>query len=157
MADGCDTALVHFRAREQIGMLARKLLKKHLTDDAGVDRIVAALSRELLSHDYVIGRAEAKEIGLPIDEPTDEVAGLMWSLYSDLASEMKLAQPWNLEAELGGQQQVRRVNVRGVIESQSLKHAFVTIHELRRTTVTKDGMKFDAVQSKIVDEGWRQV
>ena len=82
-------------------MLARKLLKKHLADDARVDRIVAALSRELLSHDYVIGRTEAKEIGLPIEESTDEVAGLMWSLYTDLASEMKLAQPWNLEAELG--------------------------------------------------------
>lgn len=146
-----------FRAREQIGMLARKLLKKHLTDDARIDRIVAALSRELLSHDYVIGRAEAKEIGLPIEEPTDEVAGLMWSLYSDVASEMKLAQPWNLEGELAGQQQVRRVNVRSVIESHSLKHGFTTTHELRRTTVTKDGMKFDAVQGKIVEEAWRQM
>jgi len=146
-----------FRAREQIGMLARKLLKKHLADDARVDRIVSALSRELLSHDYVIGRAEAKEIGLPIDEPTDDVAGLMWSVYSDLASEMKLAQPWNLETELGGEQHVKRINVRGVIESQSLKHSFVTTHELRRTTMTRDGMKFDAVQSKIIDEGWRKV
>ncbi len=146
-----------FRAREQIGMLARKLLKRHMTDDARIDRIVSALTRELFSHDYVIGRAEAKEIGLPIEEPSDELAGLMWSLYTELAAEMKLAQAWNLEAELAGQQQVKRLNVRGVIESQSLKHAFATTHELRRTTVTKDGMKFDAVQGKILDEGWRQV
>lgn len=146
-----------FRAREQIGMLARKLLKKHLTDEARIERIVAALSRELLSHDYVIGRAEAKEIGLPIEEPSDEVADLLWSLYTDLAAEMKLAQPWNLEGEIGGQQQVKRANVRCVIESAKLKHGFVTTHDLRRATVTKEGMKFDAVQSKILDEGWRQM
>lgn len=145
-----------FRAREQIGMLARKLLKRHMVDDARIDRIVSALSRELLSHDYVINRAEAKDIGLPIEEPSDEIAGLMWSLYTDLAAEMKLAQAWNPEAELGEQQQVKKVNVRAVIESQSLKHVFATTHELRRTTVTKDGMKFDAVQGKILDEGWRQ-
>jgi hypothetical protein len=144
-----------FRAREQIGMLARKLLKKHLDDDARIDRIVNALSRELLSHDHVIGRTEAKEIGLPIEEPTDEAGSLMWSLYLDLGAEMKLAQPWNMEGELGGQQQVKRSNVRGIIESTLLKHVFLTTHELRRTTVTKDGMKFDAVQGKILDEGWR--
>lgn len=138
-------------------MLARKLLRKHVEDETRIERIVAALSRELLSHDYVIGRAEATEIGLPVEEPTDEVASLMWSFYLDLASEMKLAQPWNLEAELAGQQQVKRVNVRGIIESQTLKHGFVTTHELRRTTVVKDGMKFDAVQGKILDEGWRQL
>lgn len=80
----------------------------------------------------------------------------MWDLYLDLAGEMRLATPWNLEAELGGQQQVKRPSVRGVVESRTLKHCFTTSHELRRTTLTKDGMKFDAVQSKILDEGWRQ-
>jgi hypothetical protein len=146
-----------YRAREQIGMLARKLLKKHLRDDAATDKIVNALSRELLSHDYVIGRTEAREIGLPVEEPPDELAGLMWDLYLDLAAEMKLAQPWNLEAELGREQQVKRPNVRGVVESRSLKHGYMTTHDLRRTTITKDGMKFDAVQGKILDEGWRQM
>jgi hypothetical protein len=146
-----------FRAREQIGMLARKLLTKHMKEEARTDRIVSALTRELLSHDYVIGRSEAREIGLPVEDSSDELATLMWDLYRDIAAEMKLAQPWNLEAELGGQQQTKRVNVRGVIESLGLKHGFVTTHELKRTTITKDGMKFDAVQSKIVDEGWRQM
>ena len=146
-----------YRAREQIGMLARKLLRKHLDDDAVTDKIVTSLSRELLSHDYVIGRTEAREIGLPVEEPSNELAGLMWDLYLDLAAEMKLAQPWNLEGELGGQQQLKCTNVRGVVESRSLKHGFLSKHELRRTTVTKDGMKFDAVQGKILEEGWRQV
>lgn len=145
-----------FRAREQIGMLARKLLKKHMTDDAKIDRIVNALSRELLSHDYVIGRTEAREIGLPIADPSDEVANLMWDLYLDIAQEMKLAQPWNIEGELGSQQQVKRVNVRGVIESKDLKHVFSTTHDLKRASLVKDGMKFDAVQGKVSDEGWRQ-
>lgn len=69
---------------------------------------------------------------------------------------MKFAQPWNVEIELGTQQSVKRTNMRAVIESLELKHCFATLHELKRTTLVKDGMKFDAVQGKIVDEGWRE-
>jgi len=145
-----------YRAREQIGMLARKLLKKHLDDESKIERIINALTRQLLSHDYVIGRTEAKDIGLPIEDATPDVADAMWGVYTTLAEEMKFAQPWNVEIELGTQQSVKRTNMRAVIESLDLKHCFATSHELKRTTLVKDGMKFDAVQGKIIDEGWRE-
>ena len=35
-----------YRAPEQIGMLARKLLKKHLADESRTERIVTSLTRE---------------------------------------------------------------------------------------------------------------
>ena len=145
-----------YRAREQIGMLAKKLLRRHVNDEARIDKIVNALTRELLSHDYIIGRSEAQEIGIPAEEPTASLSESLWDLYLDMAEEMKLSQPWNLELELGSKQSGKSESLRGIIESNGLKHTFVTTHELKRTTVMKNGVKFDAVQGKIVDDGWRK-
>lgn len=146
-----------FRAREQIGMLARKLLQRHLKDAARVDKVVNALTRELLSHDYIIGRAEAAEIGLPVEAPRDDVETSMWQLYLDLANEMKLSTPWNVEAELEGQPIAKKLLVRAVIDSSSLKHVFSTSIELRRAALVKDGVRMEGVQGKIIEEGWRRV
>lgn len=146
-----------YRAREQIGMLARKLLKRHQSDDKCVEKIVNALTRELLSHDYVIGRSEAKELGLPIEDPSDELADLLWRLYLDFADEMKLSQPWNPETELGTQHTVKKTNCRAVIESRDKKHGYFSSYELKRTSVTKDGIKYEGVQTKLLDDNWKLI
>ena len=52
-----------YRSREQIVALADRLLSFHMRDDEEKeerDRIVTRLTRELGSHDYLIGRTEAK-------------------------------------------------------------------------------------------------
>lgn len=144
-----------YRAREQIGMLAKKLLKRHLNDDKNIERIVNSLTRELLSHDYVIGRSEAKDLGLPIEEASDEVAALMWRLYQDFADELKLSQPWIPETELGTQQSLKKVNCRAVIESRDKKHGYYSSYEMKRTSITKDGVKYEAIQTKLVDDSWK--
>jgi len=41
-----------YRAREQIGMLATKLLSLHIDDQERITSIVSKLTRDLLSHDY---------------------------------------------------------------------------------------------------------
>jgi hypothetical protein len=144
-----------YRAREQIGMLANKLLKRHLSDDKRIEKIVNSLTRDLLSHDYVIGRTEAKELGLPIEQPSEEVAGLMWNLYLDFAEEMRLSHPWVPETELGTQQSVKKMNVRAVVESKDKKHGYCSSYEMKRTSINKDGVKYDAAQTKLVDDSWR--
>ena len=53
-----------FRSRQQIQTLADRLLSFHMNGDAKKadrDRIVSTLTRELGSHDYTIGRKEARE------------------------------------------------------------------------------------------------
>lgn len=144
-----------YRAREQIGMLAKKLLKRHLNDENRIEKIVNSLTRQLLSHDYVIGRSEAKELGLPIEDPSEEMSGLMWQLYQDFAEELKLSHPWIPETELGTQQSVKKVNCRAVIESREKKHGYCSSYEMKRTSITKDGVKYDAVQTKTVDDSWK--
>jgi hypothetical protein len=145
-----------FRSRQQIGMLAKKLLSRHIKDEARVKRVVTALTRDLLSHDYVIGRAEAKEIGLPVEAPPDEAAGLMWEIYLSFVDEMVLGTPWNVEAELGATQGKRATLTRCVIESKGLKHTFETHLDLKRTQILQGGMKLEGVQGRVVEEGWRK-
>jgi hypothetical protein len=143
-----------YRAREQIGMLAKKLLKLHKKDDQEIERIVNALTRELLSHDYFIGRGEAKSLGLQIEDPSDDLAGQMWDLYREFAEEMKLGEGWNPELELGSGSTKKAVTCRGVVESYDKRHSYYTTFELKRTNLMKDGVKYEAVQTKVIEDGW---
>jgi serine dehydrogenase proteinase len=83
-----------YRSREQIALLARKLLTLHRHDDSGITKITESLTRTLGSHDYLISRAEAQEIfgKEQIPDPRPEEIGLIWDLFSDFAVEMKLGQ-----------------------------------------------------------------
>jgi len=149
-----------YRAREQIGMLAKKLLMLHIKDDdERVARIVRVLTRELLSHDYYIGRREAKSIGLPVVDATTIEAGLMWKLYEDVAQELKLSEPWNWETEAQANQP--RKSVQGVLQSRELKHLFSTTYQIKRTTVTQGqgggGKKQETLAITPVDQGWKKV
>lgn len=146
-----------FRAREQIGMLGRKLLQRHMSDQPRIERIVSSLTRELLSHDYMIGRAEALDIGLPVQPPNEAVETPMWQLYLDLAAEMKLSVPWTPEGQLEGQPVAKTLSCRVVIESARLKHIFATEAEFRRVAGVKDGIKIEGVHGRVLQEGWRAV
>lgn len=147
-----------YRAREQIGMLATKLLNLHLVDAGQAEPIVKQLTRELLSHDYLIGRKEAKSLGLPIQDATDEEAKLMWKVYENVAAELKLAEPWNWENELKGSTTATRTNVRGVLESRGLKHIFSSTYEIKRVTEpqgTGGGRKEEKLKIKVLEESWK--
>ncbi|MFZ0887180.1 MAG: hypothetical protein WA005_01890 [Candidatus Binataceae bacterium] len=86
-----------YRSREQIALLARKLLMLHRHDDSGITKITESLTRSLGSHDYLISRAEAQEIfgkdQIPDPDPTE--IELIWDLFSDFAADMKLGQPFD--------------------------------------------------------------
>jgi len=147
-----------YRAREQIGMLAKKLLSLHMKDDEVIARVVRALTRELLSHDYYIGRREAKSLGLPVVDATTEESDLMWQLYEDFAGELKLSDPWNWEAEAQGNQP--KVVARGVLESRDIKHVFSSTYQIKRVAAPLPGgggKKVETLQITPLDEGWKKV
>ena len=144
-----------YRAREQIGMLATKLLSLHMTDQDRRDRIVKQLTRELLSHDYVISRREAQSIGLPVVDASDAEADLMWKLFEDVSKELTLGEPWNWEKEVQASQP--RAAARAVLESRDLKHVFTSTYQIRRTTVAQGGQKVESLQITPLDEGsWKK-
>lgn len=146
-----------YRAREQIGMLASKLLSLHIKDEDRIKRIVKQLTRELLSHDYIINRREAREIGLPVLDAEQRTSEIMWAIYEDIAAELNLGQPWNAEKELKGAQSVKVTNKRGVLESRDLLHVFESTYQIKRVTMTKEGNKFEALQVTPLDEGWKMM
>jgi len=142
-----------YRAREQIGMLARKLLSLHTDNQERIDRIVGQLTRELLSHDYVIGRREARAIGLPVTDATDNEGQLMWQIYEDVAQELQLAEPWNWEKEAQAGQ--TRTAVRAILESRDLKHVFTSTYQIKRVAVHEGKQKTESLQITPLDEGWK--
>ncbi len=144
-----------YRAREQIGMLATKLLKLHIDEAERIEPLVRQLTREFLSHDYVISRREAKEIRLPVTDATPELTAAMWEIFEDLAKELQLAEAWNPEKELKGSQSAQRTTTRAILESRELKHVFQTTFQLKRVSITQQGIKVDGVNTSVVDEGWK--
>ena len=88
------------RSLSQSRMMARKLLALHMSktaDEHAIEEIVDNLTSKLFYHGHPINRKEAKEqVGLKtvVDPPT-KVEELMWDLYLEYESEMKLEEPFN--------------------------------------------------------------
>lgn len=83
-------------------MLIRSLANKMLNlrgerlTDTKVQNIIDHLTEKLYAHHHMITRREAiEEIGLPVIIADDELNYLLWTLYEDIAAELKLAEPFN--------------------------------------------------------------
>ncbi len=74
--------------------LAEKLLLLHMTDTKQVESIVKKFNT-MTHHGYTIGRKEAKESGLPVEYPSEQLEKLMWAVWTDLSSELKCDVPFD--------------------------------------------------------------
>jgi hypothetical protein len=166
-----------FRARSQIRMLVRKLLGLHthppgrgramktltwLPNTMNTRRVTTALSEKLLSHDYLITRAEAKALGLKVKLASADEEPKMFALYRDYEAAMQLSDPFNLETVLPGQGVQQVTFDRAFIESTHGAHIYRTVKEFRRA-VQVVGMMTPAgpqqvqqlqQQERIVQDGW---
>jgi hypothetical protein len=81
----------------QIRQLIGKMIRLHAPDKENevVERLSENLTRTLYSHSHQIGRAEATEIGLPIDVPSTAVEELLLEYYDKLGDDLKLLQSFN--------------------------------------------------------------
>lgn len=146
-----------YRARAQIKLVARRLLKAHKMSKESIERIVSALTKELYSHDYIIGRKEADEIlKLPVGEPNPEWDEPIWSLYKEYENLLELTVPANPDVLLGDQGSVAHTFTRAIIESSAFTHAFQTIREIRQVRVTQPGIPEPIIgfQERTLQEGW---
>jgi len=53
------------------------------------------LTKDYFHHGYPVSRTEAREIGLKIAEPDEELEGLLWQIWGDLSEELKQREPHN--------------------------------------------------------------
>jgi hypothetical protein len=147
-----------YRAKKQIAMLATNLLNMHMSKDETdrVEKIVKMLTREFYSHDYLIGRKEAKErVGLKINDCSEGVEQKMMSAMAEYRADLELDAPYHPEAVLAGQN-TRVVSLdRAFIESADRTYVFRTRREIKRVKTVQQGVSLEGFQEKVLQEGWQ--
>jgi hypothetical protein len=155
------------RSLSQSRMMARKLLALHMdgdNDSHKIENIVDNLTSKLFYHGHPINRREAKDqIGLAaVETPSSSVEELMWELYLDYESEMKLEEPFQPELELMAHQ-VTVSNSQSLPPVSKVKLAFV--ESSKRTDVMKLDYQLSGqtapngqvqVNMAVLKQGWEQ-
>lgn len=144
-----------YRAKQQIKMLSEKLLAFHMKERDRIDAIVSTLTRELYSHDYLIGKTEAKQqIGLKIASISDADEALLVTLLREYSDAMLLQTPYVADVILGTDN-TKTMNLDSAfIESTDATYAFRTKKELKRIKTTQQGLPIEGVQERILQQGW---
>lgn len=145
------------RARDQIKFLAKTLLKQHLKDKKKIEYIVKTLLEQRFSHDYLVGRTEAKEIlKLNIIDVSKEVDDTIMSLYDEYNDLMKLNLIYNPEEELGQQEKINATFHRGIIESLELTQIYTTVRSIQRIVIPQQGVPMTRYAETALEEGWAE-
>lgn len=122
-----------YRSREQIGFLAQMLLERHMKDEARIENIIKILTRGRFSHDYLLGRKEAKEIlKLPILDVKPTLDAAIVNLYKQYDDMLQLSIPYHPEQILKGEAKGIGSFVRAIVETRDLTHVYRTIKEVLR-------------------------
>ena len=156
------------RIHNLIRILAKRLLKSHKSPmrEEEIEKIVDYFTEKLYSHQYFIGRREAKEdLGLKSVQYSDHVLSkIMTDLYEEYKKEMELDVLWNPENELGlnAVQNKKDYKIAFIESSQSSNYFELSI-EYRKQPVniiqqTPQGpvqIPQEQVASRIVKQGWK--
>ncbi len=155
------------RTHNLIRRLAERLLKSHKSPmkDEEIAKIVDYFTEKLYSHQYFIGRKEAKEdlgVKTVIEAPT-ELAKAMTELFESYVKEMELDRLWNPEMELGANFQTKKDHKIAYIESEKLANYFELSLDYKKGQVnmpqqTPQGLiqvPQEQVMWKVVGQGWK--
>ncbi len=157
------------RTHNLIRLIAKRLLKSHkekLREEV-IEKIVEYFTEKLYSHQYFIGRKEAKEeLGLSFVIDADaNLSALMSDLYMEYVKEMELQNnAWNPESELGsGNTRSTKAYTIASMESTELQKHFIIEMEFQRqqltvTQQTPQGpiqVPQEQVGMRAIKQGWR--
>jgi hypothetical protein len=150
-----------YRAKEQIKMLTEKLLKLHIPLDGHnrIGPIVETFTRRLFSHDYLIGRKEAKEvIGPEVVDASPAIETAMMALYKSYAADMELNTIFNPDGALGQDNNKVLSFRRAYLESKDGCYVYKTTQHLQRIQVQPGpGMPpVFAMNTRQVGDGWER-
>jgi len=156
------------RIHNLIRVLAKRLLKSHksVMKEEEINKIVDDFTEKLYSHQYFIGRKEAKEdLGLQtVVNANENLSKAMTDLYEEYAKEMELSVLWNPENELGlNTMQNKKSYKIAFIESRDISNYFELILDYKKQQVnivqqTPQGpiqVPQEQVVFRIVGQGWK--
>ena len=137
-----------YRSRAQIKMIASKLLKNQVNDQAQMSKIIDFLCSDSGSHDYTINRREAEtELGLKIEKPSADQYEIIKTIYDDFSDELGFGQIFDPQ-RVQGAYAIRR----GFIESVAGGSDYFVTEGRTSITSTPNG---PAIKMDKVFEGWR--
>ena len=156
------------RTHNLIRILAKRLLKSHKEPihEDDIKKVVDNFTEKLYSHQYFIGRKEAKEdLGLQTVVEADEVLSkAMTELYEKYKEEMELGKAWNPENELGMNAVQNKKDYKiAFVESSNLSSYFELSIEYKKQQITTTQqtpqgpiqLPQEQVGFKIVGQGWK--
>jgi len=156
------------RIHNLIRILARRLLKSHKTPmkEEEIEKVVDYFTEKLYSHQYFIGRGEAREdLGLnSVVFADDSLSKVMTDLYEEYKKELDLGALWNPEDELGQNAMQNKKDYKiAFVESVQLSNSFELSVEYKKQQVnttqqTPQGpiqVPQDQVIWRIVGQGWK--
>jgi len=122
------------RIRNEIRIIATNLLSLHMSDQNKIEGIVSSLVEKLHSHQYMIGRKEAKKIGLPIVFLDGKVGEIVTNILDSYISEVRMNEP-GLQVNFGPGENKKVVDLhRAFVETDLRSFAYRTQY-----TIFKDG------------------
>jgi len=125
-----------YRAYRMAKLLTERLLSLHMDktrESQKIKKIINEITGDITIHAYPIDRDEAKELGLKIDTPKASVEQLIWQLYEEYATPMKLGQPFQPNELLAGKDMAEIRNAGAYIESAELSHQFTFTGKVQKT------------------------
>lgn len=148
-----------YRSRQQIVTLAERLLTFHMKAEdqkEDRDRIVNRLTRELGSHDYLIGRTEAKTfLKLNVQDLAPPLEGDVLALFEEYSGFLNLRVPYNADGMLGPNQTTVETFHRAIVETTEVTTVYRTTRELQRVQMQMPGMPVaPGVQERTSFESW---
>ncbi len=155
------------RTHNLIKVLAGRLLKSHthpMTKE-GVANIIEHFTEKLYSHQYYIGRKEAREeLGVStIVDADPKLADILSQLYESYTADMHLTDSWNPETEIDGRSENRKDYKIAFVESTEKSAAFGLSMEFKKLQQlvpqqTPGGVvnvQQEQIVWRIVGQGWR--
>jgi len=156
------------RIHSLIRILAKRLLKSHKEPihEDDINKVVDNLTEKLYSHQYFIGRKEAKQ-DLRIKTVQfagQDLADAMTKLYEEYKKEMELGENWNPENELGENAVQNKKDYKiAFVESHDLSNYFTLSIEYKKqqatiTQQTPQGpiqVPQEQVGFRVVGQGWK--
>jgi len=108
-----------YRTHSHIRDVARRILLSRKTPSAEdvLNLIVSTLAERVYAHGHAIGYATAKEIGLPVEAPDNELDSMMWRLFEAYERDMKLLEPIDPIAAVSTQDRFEERGVIAILES----------------------------------------
>lgn len=146
-----------YKSKSQIQMLAEKLLAHQNISEESKKNIIKFLCSESGSHDYTIHRKEAKNLGLDIEKPDENLYNIIKRIYDDIEKELELRSPFDPNVILGNNNQAQYHLRRALIESIDFgTDVFITEGTFSRQIVQQGPQQQTIIHDNRTFEGWKR-